>query len=469
MKNYFLAAVFALFGICPEFALGAAPALDALSRAAGDDAVLAASPAPAPRPAAESAKPPALPLAKKEWTVMIFANGSRDQFDYLKKDLEAMSAVGTTAKINVLLEVGLPQTSTSTIVQRMLVLRSDDTAPKGAIYKEWKSRDMGDWRNMAEFVKWAKTNFPAKRFMFIISAHGTGFLDLSFPTSHTKGLSSDEITGNYMKIPQLKSLFGETGHVDIFLQEACLMQTAEVGYEIGDKVDLIMGSEELGLAYLGQYAEKLAYLDAHPRESLGKIAAAFAQMFRHALTPGSMITDPITGREPKYPSRTFSAVRGLELKNLPAKLDAWVKTVIAANEPEIISNALKTTVRFGSLCKTPMCNPNILPYTDLAWFIRQIGGTSENQGVRDASAELIKFIDNRLVVANGALNVNPAGIDYSKLSGIGIKMLSVQPTDAMLQGMGVKVDTEYGDLALSKDSQWDEFLNWIGKSYYPQR
>ena len=35
--------------------------------------------------------------------------------------------------------------------------------------------DMGDYRQVVNFVRWAKVNYPAKRYMLIIENHGDGW------------------------------------------------------------------------------------------------------------------------------------------------------------------------------------------------------------------------------------------------------------------------------------------------------
>src|SRR3989339_1466776 len=108
--------------------------------------------------------------------------------------------------------------------------------------------DMGDYKRVVDFVAWAKTNYPAKRYMLIIWNHGSGWMD---PKGSPKGISFDDETGNYIRTPQIGLILKEAGKVDILAFDACLMQMAEVAYEVKDNAQVIVGSEETvpGLGY----------------------------------------------------------------------------------------------------------------------------------------------------------------------------------------------------------------------------
>ena len=425
-----------------------------------------------PQPAQPQADFSQAPSVLKEWTVLTFLNGANDRADLYSENLRAMSAVGTTENVNVVVEAAFKMENRS-LVQRMLVLPGDGKEINSEVYKTWINRDMGDWRNAADFFKWGKAKFPAKRYILIIQNHGGGFVDeTSVPKPGDKGISYDSVNHSYIKVPELPLLLKEAGGADIFIMNACEMQMAEVAYEIGTNAGVIIASEETDSSLYYQHKERLVYLNANPQASAEKIAAAFVAMRKKMLTPGNtyyseVFTSTIT--VDSSDKNTLSAIRTSELAGLPSALDAWTSVVMAANEPEALKFAIASAIRFG--VQTPSGQP-FSRFADLGDFAARIWTASKKQEVKDATAELLSFISNKLVIANSAMNSNANGTDYGKsVRGIAIKMIPLTPVNQSVLSLNytVVVDTKYEDLLLSKESQWDEFLKWAGNIYYQPR
>ena len=474
MKKILAVLAFSALSVSPVFALNTFDLnrsldLRAVKQAAADINV----PLPAqPQSGNPAGTDPAAPVQRKEWTVMVFMNGSNNLVDYFLDDVVKMSAIGTTDSVNMVVEAGLKMDTTS-LVQRMLLLPGDGREINSVVYNTWPNRDMGDWRNAADFVQWAKAKFPAKRYLLIIQDHGGGFVDeTAKPKPANKGISYDAVTGNYIKVPELSLLLKAAGPVDMLILNACEMQMAEVAYEIGENAGVIIASEETDNAKYFQYKERLGYLNANPQESTEKIAAAFVDMRRKLLTPGNQFYSDVeksTVTVRSNSANTLSAIRAAELKNLPAALDAWVNTVMAANEPDAILFAVASTVRFGVLKPSDQA---FSQFTDLVSFANRVEYASKNQEVTDATSNLLAFLSQKLIIANGAVNINASDIDYSKtVKGISIKMIPLTPVNhsILYPTLDFVTDTRYDDLMLSKASQWNEFLNWAGKIYYQPR
>ena len=108
------------------------------------------------------------------------------------------------------------------------------------------------------------------------------------PKTANKGISYDDISHDYIKVPELRLMLKEMGPVDIFALDACLMQTAEVAYEIGADAGVVIASEDLSETEFYQYKERLQYLDGNAQEPAEKIASAFIDMRKKLLTPGTL-------------------------------------------------------------------------------------------------------------------------------------------------------------------------------------
>ncbi|OGR45498.1 MAG: hypothetical protein A2X35_08285 [Elusimicrobia bacterium GWA2_61_42] len=430
---------------------------------------------PAASPQAVQAAPasPENPAPVKEWTVMIFMNGTNNLAPYFLGDVNAIADIGATQEVNISLEFSLMYKESS-VVSRVRVLKTENGQPAADVYNTWENRDMGDWRNLADFVRWSKASFPAKRYMLIIQNHGGGFLDQTAkPKNGNKGISYDEISGNYIKIPELARVLAETGPVDMLVMNACEMQMAEVAYELGSGAGVILASEEIDRAVFFQYKERLAYLEANPAENAEKVATAYVEMRRKIVFPGSEVNYGFGNSTHTYTvtkdiANTLSALRPAELRGLPAALNAWTAAVMAAGETEAVVYAVASTVRLGVL--KPSDQP-FSQFTDLWNFAWRVNYMSKDPGVKEATKELFAYLD-KLVLANAGMNSNLSGLDYSKaVRGVSIKMIPLTPApqSAVNPNMTVVTDTKYSDLRLSKDSQWDEFLAWAGQLYYRPR
>ena len=91
-----------------------------------------------------------------------------------------MAAVGSTDKVNVLVEFGRPQNHYSNACgawSKTLRFRVEkDMEPlENAAIEDLGATNMGDGAALADFVTWARTNYPAKKTMLAIWDHGQGW------------------------------------------------------------------------------------------------------------------------------------------------------------------------------------------------------------------------------------------------------------------------------------------------------
>ena len=416
---------------------------------------------------AEKAVPQALPEASKDglkdWTVMVFMNAKNNLDDsmlygisgkWAQKDMKEMQKVGTTGKVNVLLEYGMSGQGS----KRVRVEKDGET-----LFSADPNGDMGDYKRVIDFVKWAKTEYPAKRYMLVLWNHGLGWID---PVMHNvsdgtiptqKGILFDDETKNYVRTRQLGEILRQAGYVDVFVQNACLQQMAEIGYEIKDGAGLMVGSEETMLAYGFDYTKLLNFLNASPGASLQQVGDFFISWEKDFFAHGAPIIGPVNIPLSAI-AATMSAVRPQALSELPPYLDAFARAAMKNNETEALKYAIENAVRFSSLDPKNDKKKLIAPYVDLYDFARVFSSISGFETAQ-AAERLMKFIKTKVVMANVGLNKDAVnGYDYTRVGGIAIGMtMKVKPLPPQL---GNLYETKYGDLSLSKVSQWDEFVAW---------
>jgi len=403
---------------------------------------------PAPQAAEERKDSP------KEWTIMVFINGKNNLEPYALKDMNEMEVVGSTAKMNVVVETGRIDGYDDSEgdwkgTRRYLIKKDDDTNKLGSTLVEDMGKvDMGDYKSLAAFGKWAKEKYPAKKYMLIVWNHGSGW-EKSLKARANKGISYDDETNNHITTPQLGLALKEMGKVDVYGSDACLMQMPEVDYEIKDYADYIVGSEET------EPGDGYTY-DLF----LGPVAA------RPEMTPAELAKAAVDGYSDHYQSingaSTQSFIKSAALAGLVEKTNAWVDAVMAANLKAEVSAARGAAMSYA-----------IADNKDLYHFVRLVSEKTQDAAVKEKSAALMDFIKKDLVLHNRTNNkpYSPGGgggwddwddygdgydrgakstraSDYSESHGIAVYV------------PGYSVGEGYNELAWSAASKWDEFIAW---------
>ena len=359
------------------------------------------------------------PSNTKEWTIMVYFNGKNNLEGNALTDMNEMEMIGSSDRVNVVVELGRMDGYDQSdgdwkTARRYLVKRDNDiyrvTSP---VVKDLGKVDMGDYKHLADFGKWAKTNYPAKKYMLIVWNHGSGWVKSIGRAD--KGISYDYETGNHISTPQLGMALKAIGKVDIYASDACLMQMAEVGYEIKDYADYIVGSEETESSDGYTYNTLLGPLVAKPgmgAEELGKLA--------------------VDSYSDHYQSQgvdsTHSLVKASALDGLIPLVNDFVATVMASKD------SVKTAI---NQAQSYIYHDN----KDMSHFLTLYMAFTKNAAIKAKAQSLQNYLLNKLVIHNRVTG------SYGASKGLAIYMPGSPNLD-------------YRDLAWAKASQWDEFINW---------
>ncbi|HAF96421.1 MAG TPA: hypothetical protein DCG50_10315, partial [Elusimicrobia bacterium] len=216
----------------------------------------------------------------KDWTIMVFMNGKSNIEPFALSDLNRFETVGSNEKVNIVAEIGRSKgldNDTATDgdwdgVRRYYVTKDQDkNRIASQLLVDLGSADMGDWKEAASFLKWARTAYPAKKYMFIIWDHGWGWIDPLKPgenlVNRNKSISHDFVTGNYIKTTEMGKIFNEAGRVNLYVSMACFMQMAEVAYELRNAAEIIVGSEEVIQLPSLNFEDFFGLIAANPQSS----------------------------------------------------------------------------------------------------------------------------------------------------------------------------------------------------------
>ena len=342
--------------------------------------------------------------AKAEWTFMVFLNGDNDLDPFGEKDLTEMKRIGSTPAVNVIvLQDRFKKPARKFIVN------------KGAIQilEEVGEVDMGDYKELVKFVKWAHEKYPAKKYMVDIWNHGAGWKK-SRAEKVFKGISYDDQSGNHISTPQLgvamqqiKSVIGH--NVDVLGMDACLMQMMEVGYEVRSSVDYIAASEETEPGNGWPYDLVLGPLVKNPAMSGAELAILTVQAYKKGYS--SNLSE----------NTTQSAVDCSKFDAVCAKLDDFASAMTAKLGDAKIKAGLKKAAK----------DVQVYAYDDncdLGHFCQLVNANVKDDAINKAATELLAVLlsaPSKLVLANSI--TGPGGVKDSTGLAIYLPRQSVAP------------------------------------------
>lgn len=178
----------------------------------------------------------------REWTLIGYFNGNNNLdhtqagTSYIIGDVQEMEHAGSSDQVTSI--VMLSSLKTGGNAKYYNIVKSSDQLPdkvNSPMLDDMGSKDMSDPQTLVDFMDFAVTNYPAKRYMLILNSHGGGW----------EGVSPDEAngSGDMMSMYELRQAMEKGPHFDVVVFHACLMSMVEVGYEIKDLADYMVASE----------------------------------------------------------------------------------------------------------------------------------------------------------------------------------------------------------------------------------
>jgi hypothetical protein len=385
----------------------------------------------------------AVKAAEKEWTVMVYMGFHGREFKFIQGAAMSMQKTGTTRNVNLVLQASARYPNAT----RYLVQRSADDKQFGSKpLVQLGATDFGDYRNVVDFVKWARREFPARRYALILYGHGWGWEE----KKATRGM----FTGSgyqHVRNGELRKILEEAGRVDILAMYSCQMQMAEVAYETGAQADLILGSEELlAVKTHSFYPAFIGILDIRPNASPGDISSEVFRAMRNEWKSFSSEIDI---------GQTFSAINGGKMVKLAELLREWTGTVRSCGAISAVKYARDKVLRFGMVEYNPDERRKYQHFADLYHFVALVGENSSYAEVREKSEKLKRFISDELVAGHIGM-FNRSNGDYEANShGISIEMLPrlENPHLPYLEA------TYRNSSSFAVESGWADFLKWAGE------
>ncbi len=112
--------------------------------------------------------------------------------------------------------------------------------------------NMGDAETLKKFIQYCKANYPADKYVLIISNHGGGTRSVkSSSSSITKEICQDVTNGNdYMYTGEISDILTSSESVDVMVLDACLMGSVEFAYQFRKDNSIETGNDGFSSYYM---------------------------------------------------------------------------------------------------------------------------------------------------------------------------------------------------------------------------
>jgi hypothetical protein len=191
-------------------------------------------------------------IVQGKWTVLVYLNAANDLFAESDLNVNQMEQVAGNPDVRFVLQWkqsrdAFPSSSFDGV--RRVLVKPDNTptvvsevVQSNLVDGMGNALDMGDPQTLLDFLDWAKTYYPADRYVLVIWNHGNGWRR-GPEEDRGRAFSYDDQYGTSIQIWEADDALGS--HVfDILAWDASLMQMLEVAYEVRDHALYVVGSEE---------------------------------------------------------------------------------------------------------------------------------------------------------------------------------------------------------------------------------
>lgn len=344
-------------------------------------------------------------VTPKKWTFLIFINGNNSLDRFSKINIKQMEKIGSDDQVNVVVQWA-SYSRRKTV--RMLIEKSPNPSEiTSPVLESLGVVDMGDYRNLQDFIKWGIEHFPAEHYFIDVWNHGNGWhltktlQGKNLRTNIVNDISFDDISGNHISTEELGQVMATTaqmiGHkVDIYGSDACLMAMAEVANEMSDAVNYFVGSQEVEPGMGWPYADLLSRWTTIPNATPEQVSKILVNAYVKSYQGGSSGSHQVT----------FSALDLNKLGDFNKSLETLSTDIrkLSATERAQVLSAVNETQTFASQ-----------DYKDIIDFTNHLSALA----IKGLSNEEINDVQEK---AKNVIVANEGTEDYSNATGVSMWM-----------------------------------------------
>jgi hypothetical protein len=281
----------------------------------------------APQRALQEAQP------KRAWTIMWYV----DARDFWAVDLTSFVEMQELERnfqndgpVNVVVQIA-SQRESGISARRWQLQHSDVpdahgrlTSPTYGLGND-DAQDPGDPNALAQFITWAKTNYPADHYAIILSGHGDGW----------KALFPVRPTDNFLRPSELSAALAALGTPfdDVFFS-ACMMSAVEIGDQIAPQAIHMVASEEVTW---GEWPWTKVYqqLVAKPSQLGEELATTTARLTNEMYVADAVEPTPGQPATPDEVTDSLRTIVAVDLSALATQLTPAVDQLSLALKQDI--------------------------------------------------------------------------------------------------------------------------------------
>lgn len=212
------------------------------------------------------------------WTILVYGHGDHNLSSSLIMDMNEMEQAGSGKDFNIVVQAdfnasepneGLPKELASGVT-RFLMQKDGDTEniTSPAVERLAEANNMDDPKTLTDFVTWAITKYPARRYGLVLWDHGGQWIGFGGDTQDGTVENTGTLTTAQIR-QALASAMQATGVAkwEFISFDTCLMGGAEILSDMVPLTDVFIADAELDYGDGWEYGAALGYLKANPGTS----------------------------------------------------------------------------------------------------------------------------------------------------------------------------------------------------------
>lgn len=468
-----------------------APLLDEPTAVVEQPTRPAARPTRTPKPAAASASAGAASDKNQKWLIMLYQDADDKILEKdIFVDLNEAERIGSSEQVQIVAQIdryraGFQGDGDWSSARRYFVTQDDDLERvRSRVVQDLGEANMADGATLVDFVTWAVANYPADKYVLILSDHGMGWPGgWSDPTASARSDRRIPLTsalGDVLYLNELDDALAEirsqTGieKFELVGMDACLMGHLEVFSMLAPYANYAVASQETEPALGWAYTGFLSALEQNPAMNGGDLGRIIVQTYiqeDQRIVDDQARADFVNQGSPL--GGLFGGFSGPSIEQLTAQLGRNI-TLTAADLSKM--PALTESVNDFALALqqvnqrgvaqarsyaqsfTSVFGGEVPPsYIDLANFAQLTVRATRDQGVSRAAEAVVTAVSN-LVLAE------KHGPDKPGATGV-----SIYFPNSMLYQNPATGPQSYTAVAsrFAQESLWDEFLalHYTGRQF----
>lgn len=425
--------------------------------------------------------------AGQTWTILLYQDADDQVLEKdIYVDLNEAERIGSTDRVNIVAQVDRFRGAYAgdgnwTGTGRFYLTQDNDLERvRSQVVQDLGEVNMSDPQTLVDFAVWGIQNYPADKYVLIMSDHGAGWPggwndpDLGRGRSAVPNVPVANAMGNMMYLMQmdqaLQAIRDQTGinAFEIVGFDACLMGHLEVFAMLAPHARYGLASQEVEPAVGWAYTSFLGTLVQNPDMSGAELATAVVNSY---INEDQRILDDVArqdfARGGYYGAPSIKdlvtqlgydvTLTAADLSKMPALVDATNQFAYAMKDmnQKQVAQARNYAQSFTSIFGQQVP----ASYIDLAHFASLIQQQSNDPAIQTAIQNLYQSIDQSVV----ALKRGP-----KKPGAYGV---SVYFPNSQLFGSDVAGMRSYTAVAdrFSRVSLWDDFLtyHYTGRQFQP--